>query len=83
MRGVSELVIYVSGDFIGIMGPKKVSKRDLSKPLFSLTRSNAELELEERVGEEKEMADYSNLNVMQLREIIRERGMASPKARTR
>ena len=65
------------------MGPKKVSKRDLSKPIFSLTRSSAELELEERFDEEREVADFSNLTVMQLREIIRERGMASPQAKTR
>ena len=69
--------------FIGIMGPKKVSKRDSSKPMFSLTRSSAELELEERFDEEREVADLSNLTVMQLREIIRERGMASPQAKTR
>ena len=65
------------------MGPKKVIKRDPSKPILSLTRSSAELELEEGVGEEREVADYSNLTLMQLRDIVRERGMASPKARTR
>ena len=60
-----------------------MNKRDSTKPISSLTRGSAELELEERVGEEREVADYSNLNVMQLRDIVRERGMASPKARTR
>ena len=70
------------------MGPKKVTKKDakLESSKLILTRSSAEVdeEVEERVGDEKqEVADYSNLTVMQLRDIIRERGLSSPRPKTR
>ena len=63
---------------------KKDAKLESSKLI--LTRSSAEVdeEVEERVGDEKhEVADYSNLTVTQLRDIIRERGLSSPRPKTR
>ena len=63
---------------------KKDSKHEPRKSI--LTRSNAEMEgeVEERVCDEKqEVADYNNLTVAQLRDIIKERGMSSPKPKTR
>ena len=70
------------------MGPKKVTKKDakLESSKLMLTRSSAEVdeEVEERVGDEKqEVAEYSNLTVTQLRDIIRERGLSSPRPKTR
>ena len=62
------------------MGPKKPIKIDSSQT--KVGKSNAEVEgnVEE---DEKEVADYTNMTVTQLREVVRERGMSSPKAKTR
>ena len=63
---------------------KKDAKLESSKLI--LTRGSAEVdeEVEERVGDEKqEVAEYSNLTVTQLRDIIRERGLSSPRPKTR
>ena len=65
------------------MGPKKVIKRDSSKSMLARSNAEAEEEVEEIVGDENKAAHYSNLTVAELRDIVRERGMSSPKAKTR
>ena len=68
------------------MGPKKVSKKDSSRSRSGQGRtSKAEVEedVEDRAFGENEVADYNGLNLIQLRNIMRERGMASPKSKTR
>ena len=65
------------------MGPKKVIKMDSGKLMLARSNAEAEEEVEERVGVEKEVVDYTNMTVAQLRDIVRERGMASPKAKTK
>lgn len=58
-------------------------KRDSSKSMLARSNAVAEEEVEERVGDGKEVVDYSSLTVAELRDIVRERGMASPKAKTK
>ena len=62
------------------MGPKRPIKIDSSQAILGKSKAEVEGNVEE---DEKEVADYTNMTVTQLREVVRERGMSSPKAKTR
>ena len=65
---------------IGTMGPKRRIKIDSSQTIPGKSNADVEGNIEE---DDTEVADYSNMTVTQLREVVRERGMSSPKAKTR